>query len=406
MPNISTSNSNQIYKYVAQITTTFKNDQSPTTIDQLRFKSIIVDYNYDEYNFPLIYCNVNIPLEWIEKLVANQKTGTLVFTLQKYVENSDMPGLKVDVINEECIYFMPSDDAKDYERAYNEDKTEDIGLNVTIGLISLTHINAIKKVRHGCIKSGTMSSILYYLLNGHTLLIEPLKYNPKLNNFVLPAINSLSKMVKYLNNYQVFYDTQYRFFIDFGVTYLLSSSGKGVKKKGDQTNKVKFVLWNEYEERNMEGMNYTIESGMYTIDCSGSYSVLSETSDSSASFSSITGVGTVGAKQKSVSTGMREKESPIYQKTNYIRIPNNNTGLIDNMTSSAANNARVLSIAKNKIDTSIVSVNKEFYVDASRVYGEEYSGTYLLSRKRELYKPEGEGFAMSLLLSLKRLANQ
>ena len=43
MANISTSNTNSIYKYTAQIVTTFENDDNPVTIEFIRFKSIIID---------------------------------------------------------------------------------------------------------------------------------------------------------------------------------------------------------------------------------------------------------------------------------------------------------------------------------------------------------------------------
>ena len=407
MPNISTSNTNSIYKYTAQIVTTFENDDNPLTIDFLRFKSIVIDYNYSNFNFPLIYCNVNLRIEDQLKLAENQKNGTVVFTLQKYMENSDMPGLKMNVIETSCIYFVPQDIGKINEKIEITDpnKTDDLGDNVTIGLISLDLVNLNKTVTNQMIKEGTMSSVLYYLLQSRPVLIEPLTYNTKIENFAIPPLNSLSKTVSYLNNYHTFYDTVYRFFMDFDMTYLMSTSGLGVKKKGEECNIIKFVLHRQYDEKNMEGMNYEIINGMYVIDCSGSYSTMSDSTDSSKAFSAYGGI-TASGDILEEETGTRDSNSPVRAKTVNIRVPNNNTNLIRNMTTDEANSQILLSIVKNKIDGSIITPNKQIYVDASAVYGEKYTGVYLLDRKREVYLREGEGFAMSVMLSTKRIADQ
>lgn len=405
MPNISTSNTNSIYKYTAQISVTFDGDSSATIIESIRFKYIITDYNYDEFNYPLIYCYVNLTIEQQEKFVANQKTGTLVFTLQKYIENSDMPGLKIDVINQECIYFISGDAGKNKERVINEDKTSDLGDDIMLGLIALDHINKNKKSVNGVISNGSMSSILYYVLSGHTLLIEPLENNPVLTNLALPPINSISKVISYLNNYSAFYNTPYRFFMDFDTTYLMSSSGNGVKRHGEKCNDFKFTIRSAYEETNMEGMKYDNTSNMYLVDCSGTYSVLNDTTDSSKSFSEIGGVSTSGNLSKE-STGLLDSNSPVKSKTNMIRIQNGNDALIKNKSIETANNAITVTITKNKIDTSIITPNRHYTIDTSEVYGDKYTGTFLLGRKREIYLQEGEGMALSTILYMKRIANQ
>ena len=407
MANISTSNTNSIYKYTAQIVTAFKGDEDPTTIEFIKFKSIIVDRYFDAFNFPLIYCNLNLTLEQQQKLDANQKNGTVVFTLQKYMENSDMPGLKEDIINEECIFFIPQDLGKQSEKTaiVDPDKPDDLGDDVTIGLIAVDHLNIVKGVENTNVKKASMSALLCYLLRAQELLIEPLQYNTILQNLILPPLNSLPKIIEYLNNYSAFYDTKYQFFIDFGVTYLLSSSGQGVKRKGEECSIIKFTIHDIYNERNMEGMSYQIADNMYQIDVSANSSEISNISDSSKSYSAVGGITSDGNRIVE-ETGLRDAESPIAAKTTNVRIPNNNTALINNIVSNAANNATLLNISKNKIDGSIVTPNKQIYVDTATVYGDEYSGIYLMSRKRELYVREGEGFAMSLILSLKRLADQ
>lgn len=416
MGNISTTNTNTIYKYTAELRTNFDNDKNPVVIDQIRFKSIAIDYNYDKYNFPLIYCTVSIKREDAIKLADNQKNGTVIFTLWKQKEvnfasiatsTAESNGqasidFKEIVIQEECIYFTPTDISKLSDSIIvDDDKPEDRGYNTTIGLIALKHTNANNAVKHGVISEGTMSSILYYELSDHNLLMEPLQHNASLKNLMLPPLNSLSKTIGYLNNYSAFYDTMYKFFIDFNITYLISSSGKGVKKKGDKKNLIQFVIYKDYHEESMEGMKE--KEDLYEIPLSSSYCVLDDGTNSDKFFSGLEGITTKG-KSEDKETGLRDKESKLIKYSKSVRLPNNNTTLLNNLVSDAANSAVMITISKNKIDSGLITPNREYNIECTDVYGESYSGTYLLANKKEVYFPEGKGFAMTVIAQLKKLA--
>ena len=50
-------------------------------------------------------------------------------------------------------------------------------------------------------------------------------------------------------------------------------------------------------------------------------------------------------------------------------------------------------------------MNKEYIVKADEVYNTEaYNGTYILSRKRELYIREDKNFSMNTMLLLEKVA--
>ena len=411
MPNISTNNTNSIYKYTAHIKTTTSGDDTPIDIDNIRFKSVICDYNYREFAFPLIYVIVNIRIEDIHKFADYQKTGTLVFTLQKYMENSsDMSSLREDVINEEFVYFIDGDIGKtdEHEAVLDQEKTDDRGLDITIGLIATRLLNANKNIQVGTIKKGSMSSIVCKMLDFQDLCIEPFDNNTVLEDFTIPYRSSLKKVIGYFDTYSTFYNTPYVFFMDFNRSYLLSSNGRGVPIKGEPINMVKFIIDNVYDEANMEGMRMQEEQDkMYIVDVSSSYVTLMTAADSSRSFSSIKGIGSAG-ESVDVETGIRDEASPIKEMSTPIRVPNNNTRLIDNKAIELANAAKGINIIKNKIDTSILTPNKQYYIDPGEAFDEDSckGGFYLLKRKREVYLPEGEGLAMSVHLSFDYLANQ
>ena len=155
MANISTTNTNSIYKYNTTITLAF-DEENPIELDNLHVKGIVIDYNYDEQNFPLIYITISIEKDLVNQLIEHQMSGTIIFNLRKFIENGDMPGLEVDYINDKFIYFMPNEasDSDEEDDVTNPESVPDITEIYTLGLISLDHINKSKKQVNTIIKKG------------------------------------------------------------------------------------------------------------------------------------------------------------------------------------------------------------------------------------------------------------
>ena len=403
MPNISTTNTNSIYKYSPSITLPF-DEQNPITVDSTFIKGIVIDYSYEENNFPLIYVTIAATDRVLDLLSEHQTSGSFMFTLQKYIENSDFPGLKVDYINNKFAYFLPNsvsnyseenkirnpEDANDYTRVY------------TLGLISLNHINNSKKSVNGVIKKGTKSSIIYYLLNGHNLLMEPLQYNSVMDGMILPPIGSISKAIKYLNNIEVFYDTPYRFFMDFDTTYLISSAGNLIPRKGSNYNNIIINLRNDFNEANMEGMVTDKESMAYILNVSATFSNVIDSSINTKGYDKLNAATTNGTKSNATMATI-DDSSEIVSKSSNIRLPNNNTGLLNNIEYQNKLNQYCMTISTTKVDSSIFTIDKIYTINTDLVYGAEYTGQYILTKKQEIYTPEGEGLALNVNLTFKKI---
>ena len=158
---------------------------------------------------------------------------------------------------------------------------------------------------------------------------------------------------------------------------------------------------NEYYEEQMEGI--IEEEDFYNIPLSAYYCVLDDGTNSDKFFSCIEGITTKG-NSTDKETGLRDQDSKITKYSKTIRLPNNNTNLLNNLVSSAANNAIVMTVSKNKINSSIITPNTEYTIDCSEVYDESYNGSYLLANKKEVYLPEGDGFAMTVIAQLKKIS--
>ena len=102
MPNISTdTNSNDLYKYEAEIVIDLEGD--PITLDKMYIKGIVIDYNYDEYNYPLVYVYLATNIHIREILARHKNDGTIIFRLKKYIMNKESSDLKINVIEDKFL---------------------------------------------------------------------------------------------------------------------------------------------------------------------------------------------------------------------------------------------------------------------------------------------------------------
>lgn len=397
-----------IYKYTASMK--YILGDTILDIDAMQIKSIAIDSNYKKMNMPMIFVTASIHDDYVDLMEENQNSGIFILTIKRAVANSDMPDLYMDYIEDEFIYFMASDSSgnathdnsnknADYED--NSDR-EDLYELVSIGLLSLDHVNKNKKVLNGVV-SGGLSSLMYYVTSHLPILIEPPTNNVEIKNQFLPPMNSVSKALEYINSISVFYDTPYRFFIDFDCSYLLSSSGKAIKKKGEDIGTV-FITLREDEDSGakVQGMYTNTEKKMYQIDVDDSDCEIADNHISGKSYSKLVAAGTSGTTFNKTVTDLTD--SSIVDKTKTIRVSNDNSGLLDNIVSSLNSSSTQLLIQKTDIDASVLTMNKEYIIQANDVYDEEkYNGKYLLTRKRELYIRVDEGFTMDVMLLFEKL---
>lgn len=392
-----------IYKYTASLK--YIVDSETNEIETYSIKSIAIDDDYKNMNMPMIFMTVSIDRKLLDKIIQNQETGIFIFNMQKYVGNSvDSSNLYEDYINDKFIYFIEEDinknDSVDYSGP-NEGR-EDLYKIVTLGLLSQKCVNNNKKSINGIV-SGKLSSIMYYMTSHLPVLIEPPAENKQLDNVMLPALNSTSKALEYLNNLQVFYPTKYRFFIDFDCAYLISSSGFPVEKERDNITTVFLEILNTHkQESKSQGVVLDEANNMYKLECDAIDCELSDNHVSDKSYSRLS-VTNASGNTVVTDTVYKDPESTIISKTRSIRISNDNNGIVDNMISSIDTSAVQLLVQKTDIDSSIITMNKEYIVKADDVYGSKYNGRYILTRKRELYVREDQDFSMNTMLLFEKI---
>ena len=394
-----------LYKYTAEMK--FVLDDDITNIDAINIKSIIVDSNYKENNMPMLFATLTIDRKLIDKMVKNQNVAFFIMTIKRCISNSDMPDLYEDYINGQFIYFITNDINKTDEADYEGNNTdrEDLYKTINIGLMCLDHINKNKSSTINGIFECNLSSAMYLLTKHLPIVIEKPDDNIEFKPLIMPSFNSVSKSLKYLNSIHVFYKTQYRFFIDFDCSYLISSSGKFIKRKGEDIGTVLIELVKDYTEKSkLQGMTIDEKQSMYNIIYDGLDCDLADNRYLEKSYSKLSAIDTSGSKiDGNIDT---VDNSIITQKNRSIRIMNDNSGLIDNMIHSV-NSANIqLLVQKTDIDSSVLTMNKEYIIHADDVYGDKYNGKYLLTRKRELYIRENDNFTMNTMLLFEKVPDE
>lgn len=392
-----------IYKYTAILKYILGEDVY--IIDTMNIKSIAIDSNYKEMNMPMIFITASIDKNVIDLMVQNQESSVMILEVKKCITNSDMPDLYIDYIYDNFIYFIAEDINKNAEADYegeNEDR-DDLYKLTTLGLLSLDHVNKNKKSLN-VVLNGKLSSVLYYLTSHLPIVLEPPTNNVVLTNQFLPPMNSVAKSISYINSLNTLYSTPYRFFIDFYYTYLISSSGKFIKRKGEDIGTVFLTVKNSYDEGSkVQGMTTNEAQSMYQMEIDANDCELADNHVSDKSYSTVTATSTSGATADSTVTNKSE-DSVIVDKTRSVRVSNDNFGLLDNMVSSLNASSIQLLVQKVDIDSEVLTVNKEYIIKADEVYNtEDYNGNYLLTRKRELYIREDEDFSINVMLLFEKV---
>lgn len=385
-----------LYLYKANIRYVLNNET--IEIDPLNIKSILIDYDYSALNMPMIFVTLNISQELLDVMIENQNAGTILFDMNRSVGNSDVPELFTRYISDEFLYFVTEGDNDKL------DETQTHQVTTTIGLLSLNCINSNKKSVSGVVSCNQIT-MLYYLLSHMPVVIEPPRSNKVIENMILPPVNSIAKMLQYLNSVNTFYTTQYRFFIDFDCTYLLSSSGKAVLKDTDKINTILFVLKNEYDDDGKTiGMKIDSSKSIYEIFIDEDDYEISDDHISEKSFSKVLAANASGEVFKK---DIYTSEESVLVNTKYksIRLMNDNNTLLDNFTSSIKSSSIQFLIEREYIDSSVITPNKEYIIRGDEVYNSEvYDGRYLLTRKRDVFVRDSDTFISSTMMMLSKVS--
>lgn len=384
------------YKYNIQLT--YMKDDIEINLDYKNILTMAIDYNYEKKNMPTLLIRVGIDKSIIDHMISN-KNNTIILSITKFKESNGIH-IRKPVIKSEFFYFLDNNmsftDDIDYGNKENKEN-KDIYKIISLGLIQKDIVLNNKTLINTVYKDTHLLDIICDVFKEKNLVIEPFVNNDDVKCLIVPPMETVSKFLTYLDDRYTFYNTPYRFFYDFNKTYLLSSSGRGVPVKNEKYNAIFIYVDNTITDQSkFDGMKEDSELKAYMINVDAAAINISVDKATTISYNQIIGVNSEGEYQSvNINSNL---DGDRYKVT---RINNERFDVLDNLKNELELNNIVINIIKGELDSTVFTLNKEYYIKNYNKLADK-NGKFLLSAKKEIYIKESEYFNMTTILTLKK----
>lgn len=228
------------YRYKISMSYLDVNSGTETPIGVANIKSFAVDRDYDGKNMPIAIMVLTLDKNLVDDIILNAKQNLFNIFIYNYSTDGDQYAKRI--VAGQFVYFLKEDINYNKDLDYSEQETElnggmekrDQYRDITIGLMLKQNIEDNKKTINDIYYNTSMINIVAAATSNINILIEPFTYDKVMDQLVIPPMESISKVLEMLNKLNAFYDTKYRYFLDWDIAYLLSSSGNPVAKKDDK----------------------------------------------------------------------------------------------------------------------------------------------------------------------------
>ena len=344
------------------------------TIPSNSVKTIIINSDYDKNNMPIVYLRIRLSSTLYTQMVLNSDKATISFRLFKYDDKS-ISGISEPYIEDNFTYIMPNDPN------YNETMEQYISGSATAyndnaetymeGYIALTSVHLVSdnmKLFNTILKDTDIMSVVHKFTSHMNMCIEPFENREHIDQFVIPPITSITKLLAFLNDNYCFYKNGYRYFRSFTTTYLLSANGNPVQ---DGINTYNTIIISICDPLDNKGKSNAIEldrtNHAYVVYVDANDTSIKIDRYANKRYNSIIGVDIQG---NTIQEELRVAATPdSTQKVILERA--DNLDYIYNVKTAIESVAVVLTMSKTEIDSSIFTPNKEYQIkhySSSREY--------------------------------------
>ena len=393
-------------QYNYKISLKYINDSNvEVEIDSDQIQYILIDKDFESLNMPVITLYGSIEKNILDDMIRHSNDSLIILGIYKYDNTNQNDNITEKYFNDRFIYILNEDlsrtdkidnpdgiDSKTGNRQYKE---------VTIFLIQQNAINNNRKTINGVYHNASMNSLILQSTNYlGNMLLEPIRYDTKFDQVIIPPIDSISNYIRFLNdNIGSFYDTPYRFFIDFDTTYLVSSSGNATRARNQYIYTIVIDI-REIDTNISEepGAYVDLKSGKYTI---GIDSSKVEYNKNPVSNKMVNKVTVINSKGDMFQQDIGDNKTKITNTINQImNVSNNDQNTINSISYSVESANINITIVKNDLDASLFTINKEYIINDP--VHESYSGRFILLNVKQLFIKQNGSFIMSTVLKFKK----
>ncbi len=383
------------YRYDIEFTYIYKNKEK--IFDITNIKSLMIDYDYDNKNMPVMLIKISIDKNIIDDMIEHCNDKEVILNVYKF-DNSSTTKLKEVYISDSFMYFMSKETNDNKVLDYSDftEDSEDIFKTITIGLVKKELLTNNKKIINEVFHNTSLINILVKNMQHMKLLIEPLHNNKYIDSIIIPPTNSITNYIKYIDNIHSLYNTKYRLFYDFDMTYLLSSSGNIVKSNKDHIYTFIININNTVEEIS-KSQGVRKENDTFIIDMDAVDVTTYEEDNTEKSYTTILGVDVNG---NVIETPIKNQN--LSDSVRIERYVDGNSKAIDNLKSEINNKSLYLTLIKTELDASAITINKQYIV--KNLDKLDYNdGQFILASKKELYIPDNDNYILTSILTLRQI---
>ena len=386
-------------KYRHKIKFIYNQDGQIKEFNKDSITNLIINYDYDKYNMPIMYIKISLEKSLIDYMIKNKNDKYIGIYVDSFIYGDNLQ-ISTGHIKDQFIYFMDENLNDVSVLDYNKENTDSTNQKlVTIGLMKLSNIDNNKKVVSGIHHNTSLLEILLSNLTHMKLLMEPMSNDTEINSFFIPVYNSIVNFLEYVNNQYSIYNTDYRFFIDYDKTYLLSNSGIPVPSIDEKYNRIIFDVSDLTSNNSkIEGMSIDDDAQCYLIHITNNDISMFQNKSVIKATNTIIGIDTEG----NTSTVSLDNNSTIDTKNKVQIIRTTNLNNINKIKNNIETSSTIVNIIKSEIDSSIFTINKEYII---RNHSDtRINGNYLLISRKEIYTRKDDAFVISCVFSLRKIS--
>ena len=368
--------------------------------------SVITNYDYDNNNIPIIYLGVKLETALYNKMLLNSERANIVLTISKSKNGTNNP-IYTNYIKDTFTYTMSTN--PDYNATLEKESNtyEQIGTNYKEGYIALIQSSITdknKRVMNTIIKNSNMSSIIHKFTSHMKMVMEPLHVDKRFNFLIIPPIDSIAKLLKYLNRQSIFYRKGYRYFVDFDKTYLLSAEGNPVNAKDGLYSTVVINIVDPVDIISSQtGIITDHTNKAYILNMNANNTITDVKKSEDKIFNKIIGVDSFGnTRELDLDIPKTEGSS---DKIRLERVPSDNMDYANYLKDNIENSVLLFNVTKTEIDSSLITPNKEYVVRNYPLFS-DYNGRYVLSYNKETFIAQGENFISSIIFGLRKVKDR
>ena len=343
------------------------------TIPNEQIIYMMIEENYTDRVLPVVYISIAVNNEIYNKIIDLKDSAHF------YLNVSATDVISFNSVGMESFRglfkYIPETTNVDFGATLNKSDNPTLDTSyraINIGLVSEDQTETLRRSFNAIYKNIDSNTLVGIALQGlKNVVVEPLENNIKYDQIIIPPVSSIYKFLEYVYDKDAFYNTQFRFFMGFNKTYLLSHRGTAF------TTGINTVILNVKDVTSNASLiaGITKKNSSYYVYLSA-MDVKYATNDQAASQI----VNNVVAYDDTVETTSLDLNNNGDGRTRFVRTEYGN--VVKNEIDSSN---VIIEVVNDNMDGSIFTPEKRYCFVADG-YNSKYNGIYTLYYKKTFYK--------------------